>query len=324
MKTVLVTGADGFVGRNLCPYLKSRDLSVRGSVVEIKTSPCLLDGVEYVETGFMTQHTDWQPALKDVDVVVHLAARVHIMQETAADPLLEFRKVNVVPTLQLAKQAAQAGVKKFVFMSTVKVNGEGDSQLKRAIYKESDPANPQDAYGLSKLEAEKQLSIISQETGMQLITIRPPLIYGPGVGANFLKLINLVQKGLPLPFSIIRNKRSFLYVENLADAIYNICIKDINTNDVFFVSDQNDMSIAELVKVIATVSHRNVFLMPLPGSLLRVAAKLLGKADMISRLVDSLVVDTAKIKSTLNWHAPYSVLQGLTKTIAWHEAQIKK
>ncbi len=262
----------------------------------------------------------WQQALAGVETIVHLAARVHVMRDAAADPLTEFRWVNVRGTLNLARQAAAAGVRRFVFLSSVKVNGEGtltpDSSLgeRGRVYKESDPPAPQDAYGISKHEAELGLREIAAETGMGVVIIRSPLVYGPEVKANFQALMRAVAQGIPLPLGAIHNRRSLVALDNLVDFI-RICIEHpAAVNETFLVSDGEDLSTTELIRRLARAMGRPARLIPVPTTVLIAGATLLGKRKMVARLCGSLQVDISKARARLNWSPPVTVDDALRVT----------
>jgi nucleoside-diphosphate-sugar epimerase len=258
--------------------------------------------------------TDWSIALEGVAVVVHSAARVHVMHDTEADPLAAFRAVNVEGTLNLARQAAAAGVKRFVFVSSVKINGES-TQLGRA-FTEVDLPNPQDAYGQSKHEAEQGLRQLSTDTGMKVAIIRPPLVYGPGVKANFASLMRAVQRGWPLPLGAVHNQRSLVALDNLVDFIVTCITHPQATNQTFLVSDGQDLSTTELVRGLAQAAGVPARLLPVPVWALQAGASLLGKGDAVQRLCGNLQVDISKARSLLGWVPPVSVEEGLRRAVA--------
>jgi UDP-glucose 4-epimerase len=303
---VLVTGATGFVGRALCDTLAR---SGHDPVPAVRRAQGMSNERVVGEIGL---DTDWHEALHGVQAVVHLAARVHVMRDAATDPLAAFRAVNTDGTLNLAHQAAAAGVRRFIFVSSIKVNGEG-----RVLpYTESDPSTPQDAYAISKWEAEQGLREIELETGMEVVILRPPLVYGPGVGANFLRLMCTVGKGWPLPFGRVKNRRSLLYLGNFTDAI-RLCLEHpAAAGKMFLLSDGEDVSSVDLVRCLARAMNRPVRLLPVPISLIRAAGALLGRAAEIDRLLGSLVVDSSTIRQSLSWRPPYSLEEGLQQTVA--------
>ena len=306
MHSALITGASGFVGNSLCIQMLRQGYSIR-TAMRSRALPIKNVEVEVVET--VDANTDWSIALVDVDIVIHLAARVHIMNDNASDPLAEFRKVNVDGTLNLARQAAKAGVKRFIFISSVKVNGEHTEA--DAPFTELDKPHPQDAYGISKLEAEQGLIKIAQETGMDVVIIRPPLIYGAGVKANFASLLSVVKRGIPLPLGVIDNKRSFIYVENLVSFILHCIYHPLAANQTFLVSDGRDLSTTELLKECASAMGVKSRLLPIPQNWLEVGAALLGKRDVAQRLCGNLQVDITKSRELLGWVPPYTVTEGL-------------
>lgn len=309
---VLVTGATGFIGRRLCEKLIQNGYTVHGAV---RQTPCpgLISEVKRIVTGSLDQHVDWFSALSGVETVVHLAARVHVMHEFAEDPLFEFRKVNVMATINLARQAALMGVKRFIFISSVKVNGES-TPADRPFTTEDMPF-PADFYGVSKYEAEIALSKIAEETGMELVIIRPVLVYGPGVKGNFLELMRWLEKGPPFPFGSMRNQRSLVSLDNLVDFILT-CLKHPKAaNQTFFVSDGVDLSMPELLKMTAAAMNKNVWLIPVPLGLMKGMGRLLGKEVYIQRICESLRVDISKNRQLVGWTPKISVEIGLKETV---------
>lgn len=303
---VLVTGASGWVGRRLCQRLQQQGLDLCAAV---RSRQSWLPGDRQVSVAALDAATDWQPALAGVQRVVHLAARVHVMHDTSADPLAEFRRVNLDGTLNLARQAAVAGVKRFVFISSVKVNGE--CTRPGHAFSESDPAQPQDPYGLSKWEAERGLRQLALQTGMQVVIIRPPLVYGPGVKANFAALLRAVRQGLPLPLGAIHNHRSLVALDNLVDFILLCLDHPLAANETFLVSDGCDLSTTELVRGLARAAGAPVRLLPVPVWMLATLGKCLGKGAAVQRLCGNLQVDISKAQNLLGWVPPLSVDQGL-------------
>jgi len=307
LPVVLVTGANGFIGKALCEDLSQTGHLVRGA---FRSDSSVVTAVESQVVGEINGETDWSEALRNIDVVIHLAARVHVMDDQSADPLAEFRRVNVDGSLNLAKQAARAGVKRLIYLSSVKVNGE--YTLPKHPFKESNVANPQDAYGLSKFEAEQALLLIAQDTVMEVVIIRPPLVYGQGVKANFASMIRMVKRGVPLPLGAIRNSRSFVYVGNLVSLI-TICMDHpAAVNQVFLVSDGCDLSTTQLLQACATALGVKSRLWHVPQGFIEGLAALAGKRDVAQRLCGNLQVDITKARSLLGWTPPISVADGLT------------
>ena len=307
-QNVLVTGANGFVGQAVCTAAVARGLIVAGAT----RAPFRFFGAtENVVVGNSDANTLWQAALKGRQVVVHAAARVHVMAEAAGNPLDEFRRVNVQGTLNLAEQAAAAGVRRFVFISSVKVNGE--STLPGHRFTADDTPAPFDAYGTSKMEAEQGLRDVTAETGMEVVIIRPPLVYGPGVKANFASMMRWLKRGVPLPLGTIHNQRSLVALANLVDLIMTCLTHPAAANQTFLVSDGEDVSITELMRRMGQAMHLPVRLIPMSAGLLMHAAALVGKRDMAQRLCGSLQVDIEKTRQLLGWQPPLTLDQGLKK-----------
>ena len=306
---VLVTGGSGFVGGALCASLDGSSHSMRLALRLANAKSGIYD---QVVVGQIDAATNWSAALKDVDVVIHLAARVHVMDEQSVDPLSEFRRVNVDGSLNLASQAANAGVKRLIYLSSVKVNGE--LTVPGQPFRESDMANPQDAYGLSKFEAEQGLLLIAQETGMEVVIIRPPLVHGQGVKANFASMMRMVKRGVPLPLGAIHNRRSFVYVGNLVSLITTCIHHPAAANQIFLVSDGCDLSTTQLFQACATALGVKSWLWPVPQGLIEGLAALVGKRDVAQRLCGNLQVDITKARSLLGWAPTISVADGLKTT----------
>ena len=366
---ILITGPDGFVGSAVCSELLDDGLSVRGAYWKAMESPVKRESLsvngeapsvnggslnvnsggdrsfattEPIVVGDINASTDWSRALVEIDAVVHLAARVHIMDDTAEDPLAAFREVNVEGTRRLAESAAKAGVKRFVFISSIKVNGEATDFLATKRHKkareenlnndhlstiipqsfsERDKPAPEDAYGQSKHEAEQVLREIDAETGMEVVILRPPLLYGPGVKANFLKLIEIVDKGIPLPLGGICNKRSLLGLSNFADLISK-CVTDPRAaGQTFAVCDGEDVSSAELVRRIAKALGKKPRLLPVPEGLMKLAGRLTGKSAQVQRLCSSLQIDSSHVRKTLDWTPPLTMEEELSRTAKFFRGQ---
>lgn len=307
---ILITGVTGFVGQLLCERLLIDGLSVRGAARQQSFS--VGHGYDRIVVGNIDGATNWSAALVGVRVVVHLAARVHVRRESVDDPLGEFRQVNVDGTLNLARQAADAGVSRLVFLSSVKVNGEM-THSGRPFTEDAIP-NPRDPYGVSKYEAELGLANIAENSDMEVTIIRPPLVYGPGVKANFASMMYLVGKGIPLPFgAICHNFRSLVGLDNLVDFI-SLCISHpAAANQTFLVSDGEDLSTAELLRRVGFALGRPARLVWVPLVLLRVGALALGKHAIAQRLCTSLQVDIKKGRKLLGWKPPISVDEGLRR-----------
>jgi len=307
---LLVTGGSGFVGSALCEKLAA-NFPVRISVRD-KSMFNYLENVNFVEAS-LSSDQDWMNALSGVSVVLHCAARVHVMKENIADPLTEFRRVNTDGTIQLARQASRAGVRRFIFLSSIKVNGD-ITQLGHQFTADQIPV-PGDSYGISKHEAEIRLMELSEETGMEVVIIRSPLVYGPGVKANFLSMMNWLQRGIPLPFgSVTKNRRSFVFIDNLVSMIVTCINHPAAANQTFLVSDDEDLSTAELLERMALALGRPSKLITVPTALIVLGAKLIGRPDISQRLCGSLQVDIRKTKDLLGWSPPVSVDEGLRQT----------
>ena len=307
---VLITGASGFVGRTLIANLSAQNkFKVSGSVRAFSKFPV---GDVHVVIRDIDGDTSWQSALQGIDVVVHAAARVHVMRDSVADPLAEFRRVNVAGSLNLARQAIAAGVKRFVYLSSIKVNGEGTVPGKP--YTADDKPQPQDPYGISKAEAEQALRGLAEASPMELVIIRPPLVYGPGVKANFLSMMRWLWRGVPLPFSMTRNKRSFVALDNLVDLIVTCMESPAAANQTFLVSDGDDLSTSELLQAMGEALGKPVRLFPIPIWLLTTMAAAIGKPAIAQRLFGSLQVDITKTCTMLDWSPPRSVSTALKKT----------
>lgn len=316
--TILATGATGFVGRSLCARLLVEGFCVRGTRFASEAPSSLAEGVESVAVDPLGVGTKWSHALAGVDIIIHLAARVHIMDDSSSDPLAEFRRVNVEGTAQLAREAAKAGVKRFVFISSIKVNGEEST----ISYTPDSPPNPSDPYGISKWEAEQALRAIEEETGMEVVIVRPTLVYGPGVKANFLNMMKVVSKGIPLPLASISNKRSLIYVGNLVDALATCATHPEAAGKTYLVSDGEEVSTPELIRRTASALGVPAWLLPFPLSLMKLAGTLTGKTATVNRLVESLTVNSSKIRQELGWVPPFTMEEGLRETAEWFKKQV--
>lgn len=304
---ILLTGSSGFLGSRLCTRLKNHD--VKKLIRELSLSK---ESDNYIYCDNLSCFNN-KLAFSNVDVLIHCAARVHIMDDTSTNPLDDYREVNTEGTLNLARQAVEAGVKRFIFISSIKVNGES-TQLGKP-FKFDDQRSPEDFYGQSKSEAEEQLLQLAKDTGLEVVIIRPTLVYGPGVKANFASLLNLVSKGLPLPFGCIKdNKRSLVSVDNLVDLIVTCIDHPKAANQVFLVSDDNDVSTNEMVQQMAKALGKSQWQVPIPTACYRLVGKVTGKEDVISRLLGSLQVDITHTKDTLGWKPPQTLEDGFKQT----------
>ncbi|MCR4347999.1 MAG: SDR family oxidoreductase [Sulfuricaulis sp.] len=308
---ILVTGATGFVGSALLLRL-SLDPQHQVKAALRRDISNIPGGVTPVQVGGLCPETDWQPAVSGVNTIVHTAARAHVMNDTAGDPLAEYRRVNVVAVLNLARQAAAAGAGRFIFISSIKVNGEG-TPLGRPYSADDAPA-PIDPYGISKREAEDGLRQLAAETGMEVVIIRPPLVYGPGVKANFLSMMRWLSKGMPLPLGAIHNRRSLVALGNLVDLIVTCIEHPAAANETFLVSDGEDLSTTELLRRMGQMLGRPARLLPVSPWMLEAGAALLCKRTVLRRLCGSLQVDITKTRSRLSWSPPVSVDDALRAT----------
>jgi nucleoside-diphosphate-sugar epimerase len=314
---ILITGATGFVGTALCEVLSKQGYRIRRAVRS--ATQAKLENACVI--GDITNDAAWQTALQSVNVVIHLAARTHVLDDRSADPLAEYRKVNVLGTTALARQAAASGVRRLVFLSSIKVNGESTVG---APFTERDRPAPEDAYGISKLEAEHALQHIAKTTGLETVTLRPPLVYGPHVKGNFLRLLGAVTRGLPLPLASVNNRRSLIYVGNLVDALITCMDAPAAAGKTYLVSDGKDISTPALIGKLAAAMNKSPRLLPCPTQLLTLGAAMLGKRGAVARLIGSLCVDSACIRSELGWQPRYSLDQGLNETAQWyHQSQSK-
>lgn len=312
---LLITGASGFVGCAVTERLLADGHTVRGAVRQDNLQVRLSAEVEQVIIGELAPDTVWGKALYGIDAVIHLAARVHLMDDPADDPLAAFRLVNVEGTRQLALEAVKAGVKRLVFVSSVKVHGEETL----IPYDEDSLCNP-DPYGVSKIEAEQVLRRIEAETGLEVVIVRPPLVYGPGVKANFLRMMQTIQRSIPLPLASIKNRRSLLYVGNLADALA-VCATHTNAaGQTYLVSDGIDVSTPELIRSVAAAMGVPARLFPMPVTVIQLFGTLTGKKTAVQRLAGSLAVDSSKIRRELDWKPPFTLEEGLKETAEWYRS----
>jgi UDP-glucose 4-epimerase len=305
MTNILVTGANGFVGQALCSCLREEGF---------KAVPVLRRGSSAgaIAIGEIDATTRWQPHLAGIDVVVHLAARVHVLNDASSDPLRAYRTMNVDATLHLARQCAEAGIKRFIYLSSIKVNGEATTGKP---FSSGDKPCPTDPYGVSKWEAELGLQQLAEQTGLEVVIIRPPLVYGPNVKANFLQLMRWVKRGIPLPLACVDNRRDMVYVGNLTSLIVRCCTHPRAAGRTLMVSDRRPVSTATLVRTVAASMNRKAMLLPVPPSLLSWAAKLAGREAVAQRLLASLEVDIDHTVETLNWTPPYSFEDGICHTV---------
>ncbi len=309
MTMVLITGASGFVGAALLERLAGR-VRVRAAV----RRDLALRADERVIVDADSSADEWRRALEGVNTVIHLAARVHQMRDTARDPLAAFLAANTHWTGRLAKLAAEAGVERFVFLSTVKVHGHPSSEP----FRESDTPQPEDPYAVSKWEAERMLAAIAAETRLSVSVLRPPLVYGPGVRANFLSLMRMVSRCVPLPLGAVENRRSMVFVRNLADALA-VAAEPGALSGTWLVSDGEDLSTPELVRRLARHLDRPARLVRVPTGLVRACARVVGKAEAAERVLGSLRVDSTSLRTALRWTPPYTVDAGLQETARWFE-----
>jgi nucleoside-diphosphate-sugar epimerase len=312
MTRVLVTGCSGFVGRVLCPTLESAGYTVRGAT---RSDDSRVKASERVCVGPIGAVTDWSRALQDVDLVIHLAAKAHSIPPAAADAYTE---TNARGTEALAAAAAAATVRRFIYLSSVKVNGERSSEKP---IRADDQANPEDAYAESKLEGERCLWRISQTSGMDAAVVRAPLVYGPGVRANFLRLLGWVDRGLPIPLGSVHNRRSLVNIWNLCDLLKHLLTSEVGPGGTWLVSDGEDVSTPELLQRVARIMNRRLRLLSVPIGLLKFAGIMVGRSADVVRLCDSLAVDISTTREEIPWSPSISLEEGLVRTVAWYCAQ---
>jgi len=306
MTSLLVTGANGFVGRALVARLARDGVPVRAAARSNMVAG--MAGVQLISGLDLAAPGDWSAALKGVNAVVHCAARVHVMRDTTADPLAEFQRVNVQGSLALASQAAAAGVRRFIFVSSIGVNGAVTTE--RPFQADDTPA-PHSPYAQSKLEAELALRALAAQTGLEVVIVRPPLIHGPDAPGNFGSLMHAVYRGLPLPFGSVKNQRSLVALDNLVDLLLHCANHPAAAGQAFLVSDGEDLSTPELLRRVAAALGRKSHLLPVPVALLRGASQILGKTTMMQSLCASLQIDIDKTRKRLGWSPPVSVNQAL-------------
>ena len=311
MKKILVTGADGFIGKALSRALTQKGFFVRGTVWRQEDLKKAEGCADLIVTGAVGPETVWAPALDGIDAVIHLAARVHVMRDKVQNPLAEYRRVNVEGTRRLAGVAVNVGVRRFIFLSSIKVNGEETPCDKP--FTEQDSPDPRDDYALSKYEAEQVLRDIGSQGKMEIVILRAPLVYGPGVRANFKKLIEI--SAFPLPFKGIDNRRSLIFLGNLTDAIRTCVSHPMAGGETFLVCDGDDISTPDLIKEITAAMHKKPILFFAPIGMLRILAQITGKGNVLMRLAGSLVVDGGKIRDVLGWRPPYTLKEGIRATV---------
>lgn len=317
--TILLTGARGFVGKSVLDLLADRGQPVRALAREaevVERARAESPAVEWRLLPAADNSAGLSEVMHGVTCVIHLAARVHVMHDSAADPLAAFRSVNVATTVALAHAAAAQGVRRFVFVSSIKVNGEKTSPLHP--FTEKDDTAPQDPYAISKREAEQALHRVARETGLEVVIVRPPLVYGPGVKGNFAQMLKVVSRGVPLPLASVQNRRSLIYVGNLADALITCATHPAAAGQTYLVCDGEDISTPDLLRQLAAAMGAPCRLLPCPPGWLRLAGKLAGKTQQLERLLGSLQVDGDKMRHDLNWVPPYSLQQGLQATAEWY------
>ncbi len=302
---IIISGISGFLGSSLVKKVPGKISAIGRKAIND------FNGALYLKS--IGEGIDYSDCLSKQDVVIHCAARVHVMSDSSGDPLADFREVNTAGTLNLALQAADAGVKRFIFISSIKVNGESTSRGSK--FTSNDKAAPEDPYGISKAEAEEGLVEIATETGMEVVIIRPPLVYGPGVKGNFLNLLKLSKLPIPLPFGLINNKRSMVYLDNLVDLIITCIDHPKAANRIFLASDGDNLSLSRLLTLIRKAMNKSSWLLPIPSFLFRFLGKLSGKSELVGRLIGSLQVDSSDANKHLGWTAPYSVEQGIKATV---------
>lgn len=322
LDSVLITGCTGFLGRALLNDLRQAGLRSIVAAVRSGSVSCGV-GVRAATVGEINESTDWTDAVKGIDLVIHCAGRVPVSADFDRRCLDEFYRVNVAGSLRLARQAASAGARRFVFISSIKVNGERTSL--DGVFTESDPPCPEDTYGRSKAEAEAVLRRVGAETGMEVTIIRLPLVYGPGVKGSFHQLMGLASSGIPFPFGSIQNRRSFLYLGNLISFVRCALHHPNAANETFLISDGEDLSTAELIRRLSAAMGRRPWLVPVPAAALRIAGRVTGRTAQVERLCGSLRVDISKARRLLGWTPPFTVDQGIAATVQhWPHGRQKR
>ncbi|MBI2360170.1 MAG: NAD-dependent epimerase/dehydratase family protein [Deltaproteobacteria bacterium] len=325
---LLVTGASGFIASHLLPGLLAKGWYVRGAVRNEERLKLLPQRVEGTVVGDLSLKTDWSAASRGIDVIVHLAGRAHVLRDCAVE---DYYSTNVGASRSLAEAAARSRVKRLVFVSSVKAMGE--RSLADRPWTEEDPCFPQDSYGKSKREAELALLEVAKRTPMEIVVLRPPVVYGPGVGANIYRVLRAIERGWPLPLGSVKNRRSFIFVGNFVDAMIRAMEHSRASGGTFLVSDGKDLSTPELIRAIAQAFGKPARLVPVPPVLLRLAGAVLGLSDeverllgsltvditKIHRLLGSLTVDITKIRRLLDWEPPFGMEEGLGRTVQWYK-----
>lgn len=310
---VLVTGASGFIASHLLPCLLAKGWYVRAAVRNAERLKLLPPRVEGIVVGELSPETDWSAASREIDVIVHLAGRAHVLRDRAVE---EYYSTNVGASRSLAEAAAGAGVKRLVFVSSVKAMGETSSTDRP--WTEEDSCFPQDSYGKSKREAELALFDVAKRAHIEVVVLRPPVVYGPGVGANIYRMLRAIERGWPLPLRSVKNRRSFIFVGNFVDAMIRAMEHSRASGGTFLVSDGKDLSTPELIRAIARAFGKPARLVPVPPVLLRLAGVVLGLSDEVERLLGSLTVDITKIRRLLDWEPPFGMEEGLGRTVRWY------